>query len=191
MMENTDQLQTLFDSSNKRDVSRARQTFFRTSFKTHITLATMADRKANIMVRLNSILLSALILFYRYIIEFSELSKITILIFILTTLVSLTLAILAVRPGKVGNHQSHDKINYAENIFSFRNFGRIPLKDFEKAFAEVLTSTKLLYGNMIKDLHSYDKVLSKKYRLLRASYTVFLGGLILTVISFILFMNLV
>jgi hypothetical protein len=94
MIENTDTLEELFGSSNKKDVSRARQTFFRTSFKTHLTLATMADRKASIMVRLNSILLSALILFNKYIIELSELSSITLLVFVVTTLISLVLAIL-------------------------------------------------------------------------------------------------
>lgn len=189
MIENTDQLEELFGSSNKKDVSRARQTFFRTSFKTHLTMATMADRKANIMVRLNSILLSGLILFNKYILEFSELSSITLLIFVITTLISLILAVLAVRPGNVSNNQGI-KSHYEENIFSLHNFGKIPLKEFEKAFTDVLTSTKLLYGNMIKDLHDYDKLLSKKYLLLRASYTVFLVGLVLAVSSFIIFMML-
>lgn len=190
MIENTDKLEELFSSNNKKDVSRARQTFFRTSFKTHLTLATMADRKANIMVRLNSILLSGLILFNKYILEFSELSSITLLIFVVTTLISLILAVLVVRPIKIGNNHD-DKTNYEENIFSFRNFGKIPLLEFEKAFTDVLTSTKLLYGNMVKDLHGYDRLLSRNYKLLRASYTVFLIGLVLTVISFIIFMILV
>jgi len=188
-MENSDQLEKLFSPSNKRDVSRVRQTFFRTSFKTHLTLATMADRKANIMLRLNSILLSSIILFNRYIIEFSNLSTITLYIFVITTLVSLVLAILVVRPARLGQDGSSTQINYSENIFSLRNFGKIPLADFEKAFEDVLTSTKLLYGNMIKDLHNYDRLLSNKYKLLRASYTVFLVGLVLTVLSFIFFLG--
>ncbi len=42
-----------------------------------------------------------------------------------------------------------------------------------------------LYNNMITDIYYLGDVLSKKYRLLRISYTIFMIGLILTVVSFI------
>jgi len=184
-MDKEDQPQISLDSNNKRDVSRARQTFFRTSFKAHMTFAAMVDRKANIMVRLNSILLTALMLFHKYIIDFSDLSQITLLILVFTTLISLILAILVVRPGLVGHVDQDENENISENIFAVKSIGRIPLEKFEKAFSDILLSTKLLYGNMIKDLHHYDKLLSKKFQLLRASYTIFLVGMILTVVSFI------
>jgi hypothetical protein len=42
-----------------------------------------------------------------------------------------------------------------------------------------------LYNNMITDIYYLGDVLSKKYRLLRVSYTIFMIGLILTVLSFV------
>ena len=38
---------------------------------------------------------------------------------------------------------------------------------------------------MITDIYYLGDVLSKKYRLLRVSYTIFMIGLILTVVSFV------
>ena len=41
-----------------------------------------------------------------------------------------------------------------------------------------------LYTNMMTDVYYLGAVLERKYRLLRTSYTIFMVGLILTVLSF-------
>ena len=43
-----------------------------------------------------------------------------------------------------------------------------------------------LYTNMVTDVYYLGEVLSRKYNLLRTSYSVFMVGLILTVLSFII-----
>jgi hypothetical protein len=43
-----------------------------------------------------------------------------------------------------------------------------------------------LYGTLIKDVYAQGVVLGKKYRMLTASYNVFMYGLIASVIAFVI-----
>jgi hypothetical protein len=59
------------------------------------------------------------------------------------------------------------------------------LEDFEWGLNEMMKDRDYLYGNMIRDLHSLGKVLAVKYRYLRIAYNVFMYGLTVAVIAFI------
>jgi len=50
----------------------------------------------------------------------------------------------------------------------------------------MMIDREYLYGSMIKDLYFLGKVLGKKYRLVRISYTIFMYGLIISVLAYIL-----
>ena len=45
-----------------------------------------------------------------------------------------------------------------------------------------------LYGSMIKDIYFLGKVLARKYKMLRLSYTVFMFGFVASNIAFIIIM---
>jgi hypothetical protein len=57
---------------------------------------------------------------------------------------------------------------------------------YSKALKGMMTDYDELYDSLIKDQYYLGKVLGKKYRFLRISYTIFMYGLIISVISFIL-----
>ena len=82
-----------------------------------------------------------------------------------------------IRPNKVKSKKV--------NILFFGNFTKIPLEDFKSGMHDIMREKDSLYNNMITDIYYLGDVLSKKYRLLRVSYTIFMIGLILTVISFV------
>ena len=50
---------------------------------------------------------------------------------------------------------------------------------------EMIKDGEHLYSSLIKDIYFVGKVLAKKYRLLRLCYTVFMIGISLTVLTFI------
>lgn len=81
-----------------RDRIRALQTYFRNSYRTHINLSGLADRKSNIMVRLNSLLISILLVFFKSIVSYSHAAIVTGVIFLVSALISLIFAALAARP---------------------------------------------------------------------------------------------
>ena len=47
-------------------------------------------------------------------------------------------------------------------------------------------SSSQLYGNMVDDLYYLGKVLDKKYRYLSIAYNIFMVGLIVTVLLFLI-----
>ena len=58
------------------------------------------------------------------------------------------------------------------------------LNDFEWAMGEMMQDRNYLYSSMKKDLYFLGLVLDKKYKILRLTYSVFMTGIIISVISF-------
>ena len=58
------------------------------------------------------------------------------------------------------------------------------LDDFEWGISEMMQDREYLYGSLTKDLYYLGLVLSRKYKILRITYTVFMTGIIVSVIAF-------
>ena len=58
------------------------------------------------------------------------------------------------------------------------------LEEYDWAVREMMNDSEYLYGNMIKDQYFLGVVLSKKYKKLRIAYTVFMFGIIISVVAF-------
>ena len=63
----------------------------------------------------------------------------------------------------------------------------MPLQDYEWGVRQLMDDRDFLYGSMIRDIYFLGKVLGRKYFLLRISYTIFMYGLIISLISFAVF----
>ncbi len=177
-----------FDTIEKRVPERGIQTFFRSNFRNHINLSAIADNKANIMISVNTILISVLItvLSYRNITETKPMVMLPVVMFLVTGLVSLIFAVLSARPKITSiNNKPLPPNEIRKNIVFFGNFVRLDLEAFEKAMDDVFNDSELLYGNMTRDLYHLGKVLDKKYRFLTISYNVFMLGFIATVLTFL------
>lgn len=178
-----------FSGFTKKYNPRALQTFFRSSYQVQMSMAAMADRKANIMVRLNSLLISGMVIFYRNIVTISEIAVVTVAIFLITLLASLIFATLAARPSITAINVDKKKPlqEVAKQMFLFTHYAAMTPNDFEQAIDIMMKDTGLVYGGMARDLRIYGQLLVEKYSLLRMSYNIFIIGLVLTVISFLIF----
>ena len=58
--------------------------------------------------------------------------------------------------------------------------------DYDWAMTELLSDKNYLYSSMIKDTYFLGIVLAKKYRYLRIAYNIFMYGLILAMIAFVI-----
>ena len=74
----------------------------------------------------------------------------------------------------------------SNNILMSNYIQVMSLEEYEKAFGVMMHDTGLIYGNMARQLYRSEKLLAKKYRLLRLSYDVFIYGLVLTILSFLI-----
>ncbi|NQU84982.1 MAG: phosphohydrolase, partial [Mariniphaga sp.] len=77
------------------------------------------------------------------------------------------------------------------NLLFFGNFYKMNYEEYKWAVEELMKNDEFLYSTMIKDQYSLGKVLAKKYKLLRIAYNVFMYGLILSVIAFVLAFTIV
>jgi predicted metal-dependent HD superfamily phosphohydrolase len=164
---------------------RAISTVFRIMANNHASLSQMADSKANIMISVNSIILSILIsLLIRHLDENRNLVIPTILL-VLVCVGATIFAILATRPNiSSGTFTKEDIQNKKTNLLFFGNFHNMTLPDYDWAMEEMLKDRDYLYGSMVKDIYFLGVVLAKKYRYLRISYDIFMFGLIISMLAY-------
>lgn len=162
------------------------ETMFRISSSNHQRLSDMADKKAHIMITVNSIILSAIIsLVLRRLNEYGYLI-IPSFILLTVSLLAMTFSILSTRPSIPNGRFSRDDVdNQNVNLLFFGNFYKMKLNEFNYGMEKMMEDSDFLYGSLIKDLYAQGVVLGKKYHLLRVAYNIFMFGLILAVIAFI------
>lgn len=166
---------------------RGIETMFRVTLKNHITLSNIADTKANILLSVNAIIVSLVLSNLVSKLDNPSNSYLIIptVIFVLFTVVSIILSILATRPNVTsGKFTKDDVANKKVNLLFFGNFHKMSLKDFEWAMGEMMQDRDYLYSSMKKDLYFLGLVLDKKYKILRLTYSVFMAGIIVSVIAF-------
>ena len=169
--------------------ARGIQTMFRTTSKNHYTLNEMIDRKANIMITVNSIILSLVLGGLIGNAEAQELAKgncqqLAILVLTIASISSIIFAILSIRPGTTHGEFTEDEIrNKGGNLLYYGNFHNMHLRDYEWAVLQMMNDQDYLYGSMIKDIYYLGQLLAKKCRYIRKSLTIFLVGIVLAVIT--------
>ncbi|MEM6697225.1 MAG: Pycsar system effector family protein [Bacteroidota bacterium] len=184
----TEEKRRPFDQIEADTAARGVQTFFRTNYRNHINLSAIADNKANIMISVNSILISVLItvLTWRNITQTQPEVLMPGVIFLVTALASLIFAVLSARPKVTNLNEEQKDLSIAKkNIAFFGNFVPLELEQYEEVMDEVLRKEELIYGNMSRDLYFLGKVLSKKYYYLTISYNIFMLGFTISVFLFL------
>jgi len=164
---------------------RGIETMFRTTSTNHLELSSMADNKSNIMISINSIIISIIVtMLVRRLDEFPHFYVPTILL-TTTSLLTIIFAVLATRPNiTAGTFTREDVEKKITNLLFFGNFYNMKMEDYEWGVREMMKDGDYLYGSMIRDNYFLGKVLGRKYKLLRISYTIFMFGLIIAVFGY-------
>jgi len=163
------------------------ETMFRITSTNNQRLSDMADKKADILITVNSILLSAILsLLIRKLENNTHLIAPTILI-LLVSAITLIYAILATRPKiPSGIFTTQDVENKNVNLLFFGNFYKMDFEEYKKGMWKVMEDREFLYGSLVKDVYSQGIVLGRKYKLLRVAYNVFMFGLMAAIIAFVI-----
>jgi hypothetical protein len=100
---------------------------------------------------------------------------------------ALVFAILSTRPKVTEGRVTRENIeNKNSNLLFFGNFYNMELGDFHWGMMEMIRDSDFLYSSMTRDLYYLGVVLAKKYKYLRICYSIFMYGLIVSVIVFAL-----
>lgn len=168
-----------------KDAERGIQTIFRTTSNNHIQLSEMADSKANIMISVNSIIVSIMFSVLLGRLEYYPHLAIPTLLLATVCVFAIIFAVLATRPSvSSGTFTEEDIRSKKTNLLFFGNFHKMELERYNWAMNELLKDREYIYGSMVKDIYFLGVVLARKYRYLRISYTIFMYGLIVAVIAF-------
>ncbi len=167
--------------------SRGVESMFRNTARMQINLSSIADNKSNILISVNAIIIS--ITMTVLVARFDEKPNIIVptLIFLTFSLVTIIFAILSTRPYvSSGTFNKTDIKQKKVNLLFFGNFYNMTLEDYEWALGETMKNDSDVYSIMIQDQHSLGKVLAKKYKLLRIAYNVFMFGIIISALAFVI-----
>ncbi|MGY0391631.1 Pycsar system effector family protein [Bizionia sp. KMM 8389] len=168
---------------------RGIQTFYRVALRNHIKLSDIADTKANILLSINAIILSLVIsnLFSKLDNPSNAYLIIPTMIFVLFSVTSIILSVVATRPNVTrGQFTKEDVAEKRVNLTFFGNFHKMKLEEFEWAINELLKDKNYVYNSLTKDLYFLGKVLNRKYRILRITYSIFMIGIIISVLAFVI-----
>ena len=175
----------LDEKQSKNLLSRGLQTAMRVTSSNHLHLSEMADRKANILISVNYILIGVLIsVLVDKLPDFPYLT-VPAIIFIGSSMATIIIAIMATRPKITeGVFSREDILGKKTNLLFFGNFYRSSLEEYQWAMSVMMNDTEYMYSALIKDIHQIGVVLGKKYKLIRLAYTIFMISLIVSVLAF-------
>ena len=166
-------------------VERSISTMFRIISDNHVSLSQMADSKANIMISVNTIVMSILVSVLLGKLQFFPEYILPTIILLAVCLSAVVFAILATRPNvSGGTFTTEDIKNKKVNLLFFGNFYNMGLQDYDWAMKEMMSDREYLNSSMIKDIYFLGVVLARKYKYLRISYNIFMFGLILAIVAF-------
>ncbi|HIB46750.1 MAG TPA: HD domain-containing protein [Flavobacteriaceae bacterium] len=169
------------DASPERGI----QTFYRTALRNHIKLSDIADTKANILLSVNAIIISLVLSNLLSKLDSNPYLVLPSAIFVVSSTVTMVLAVIATRPNVTrGEFTKEDVKNKSVNLTFFGNFHRMELSQYQWAIDELLKDRDYVYSSLTKDLYFLGKVLDRKYRILRWTYTIFVIGIIISIIAF-------
>jgi len=165
---------------------RGIETVFRLTSRNHIRLSAIADNKANTLISINAIIISIVLSILIDKLELSTHLIVPTVVMLATCVITIILAILSTKPKVTHGGITRDDIkNRRGNLLFFGNFYDMSLADYEWGMNELMNDRDFLYHNLIQDVYYLGLVLEKKYRYLRWAYTIFMFGLILSVVAFL------
>ncbi len=175
-----------------KDFGRGVDTVYRVTFRNHINLSRIADGKANMIISINTIVLSVLIALAsatsireNIVANWHFIIPVAVLMF--SSLTALVFAVLSALPKVSSSRFSEEDLDtHQVSMLYFGNFLQLEKDKFVRYLRELKKDQEILYDDLARDLYMLGKVLEEKYRLLTYSYRIFMGGLVLSMLALVL-----
>lgn len=186
--ENEEQISGKGNGKKAKTASRsARATLYRVTMQNQIRSISIVDQKANIIVGINTILISIIIAVLSIESNYGSLEFIAHLdlnlpfsILFVGCFISGIMALLVVRPSLMIWQK---KIPSQLFFLDYRNLNH---DSFQEKMDAIVDSDQSVYKTLDSDMYLLGKTVIRKYWLLGIAYLVFLVGFVATVLSFVL-----
>lgn len=187
-METKDQPEKKKKSNGKGVIGKGTLNMIRTTYRNNIDLTNIADNKANILLSLNSLMITFLIPIVLTNLDIiSALALyLPIITLSLTCITTIIIAAMATRPIKMGQQDVKRGEKSQKSPFFFGNYYKMATQDYLDLVEDAINDPKLVKDYIKLDLYFMGKGLGEKYRKIRTCYNVFIGGLVITVMATII-----
>ena len=173
---------------------RGIETLYRSVYAYHISLTSIADNKANMMISINTIIISIVITLFGTGFTFSSGNGFSSVRFVfpmafllLTSLLAVVFAILSARPN-VTTKEKYELNKKDSSILFFGNFAQLQLREFVDKIKALKDQKDELYDSMTVDIFYLGSVLVRKYNYLSWSYNIFMFGMVFCAVGFVVIM---
>lgn len=190
---------------------KAVETMFRTAIRSELEIITLAAMKANIMISLNGLIISALMISGAFIFSSTAAFLFPATVFLITAALSIVFALLAASPERAGFFDAvkewltamrrkeatfrdlpkfvaqNSPVEQGQNLNLLIYEHRVTLtrEDHWERMQDLLRDQTEVYHQMSDQLYWLGQMASRKFRMLNISYTIFRWGLLASVLAFI------
>ena len=165
----------------KKDDEIKTDSLLRETSSHYIRLIGDSDRKARIMIVVNSILVTVGVTLLTRVIGNTPHVWISAVLLIAANLATLFFAILSVKPEL---HSRFDK-ETRNHMLHYKKCVDYSLSEYTRQLMETLHDNQKKLDAMVKDLYFFGNLLNVKYKLIKMSYRIFFWGLLAAVTSYI------
>lgn len=171
--------------TESRSFGRGAESMYRIAYNTHNNLSAVADQKSNLMLGINTIIITIILSVLIPQLDASPQFVVPTFALLAVCLSSLVLATLSTRPKVSTGEVTLDDIrNKRSNLLFFGNFYKMKLDDYQWGVLEMVKDPDFQHSSMTRDLYFFGKALARKYQYLTICYNVFMFGITFSVFLF-------
>ncbi len=161
----------------KKKASKGVETLFRTTLSNHLKLSEMADRKANLMISINSIIISIVISGYVRKLDVPASLLLPSMMLLVVCLVTIVTSLIATNPTISPTAKRRTAPTDATpDLLFFGDYTRLTADEYRSKLRKLLENDDKLYNSLINNIYAQGQVLAHKYRLLKFAYQFFMIG---------------
>jgi len=151
----------------------------------HVSLSSLADRKANMILTISSLMIPLSINFL-----YDERSHLAAVILIGFCVLTILLAAIAAMPKIKTNNKTEATPDINEtsfNLLFFGSFARMSYAEYQNAMEVMMNDSNAVYETQVREIYTMGKYLAKKkYRYVQFSYLSFIAGVLASSIVYII-----
>ncbi len=167
------------NNAKKEKLSKLVGTFFKNALRSNLDLTALADTKAGILISINGFILTVSVTASGFVTHNSIMTFAFISI-ILTSLGSIILAVMAVKPRHKNKLVKNHHLNGYESLLYYQDMADLEPNEYTKRMKKALFCSEESTDEMITHLHILGSEIKKKYFWLKQAYTFFSVGLIIS-----------
>lgn len=166
--------------------SRTIDTMFRTTMSNHVHMTALADRKAALMISINSIIISVMMSFLVNKVETFPNLLLPSIVLAAVSLLTITFALLSTKPNTT-QKKSTDLLadSMSLDLLFFGDYLSLSPDEYNAQMKELIANNDQLYNSMIDNIYIQGKVIGRKFRLLKTAYNIFMFGFPLVVLLYL------